>query len=150
MRFLLLFEVSGKRFYMFTVLLLLLPICLALPSSNIVIIEYTHKQTSQRKRYQYPRYIHSSRQVKSSQLMPNPLFKHRDRLDLIEIIQRLQRHVLSEEHIPLDPVWQERVELIAGVSRGGNGKDVVELFERSLFRFCFGPRISFLCFPLTA
>jgi len=67
--------------------------------------------------------------------MPSPLLKHRNRLDLVKVIQRLQLHVLSQENIPLDPVRQEGIELIASVSRGGDGKDVVELFERSLFRF---------------
>ena len=68
--------------------------------------------------------------------MPSPLLKHRDRLDLIKIIQRLQRRdALSQKNVPLDPVRQERVELIADVFRGGYGKDVVELFQRSLFRF---------------
>ena len=68
--------------------------------------------------------------------MPGTLLKHRDRLDLVKIIQRLQLHAPSQENVPLDPIRQKGVELIAGMFPGGDGKDVVEFFERSLFRFC--------------
>ena len=68
--------------------------------------------------------------------MPSPFLKHSDRLDLVKVIQRLEVHVLSQENVSLDPVRQKGVELVAGVFPSGDGKDVVELFERSLFCFC--------------
>ena len=36
--------------------------------------------------------------------MPSPLLEHRDRLDLIKVIQQVKLHVLSQENISLDPV----------------------------------------------
>ena len=67
--------------------------------------------------------------------MPSPFLKHRYRLDLVKIIRRLQLHAPSQENVPLDPVRQKGVELIAGMFPGGDGKGVVKFFDRSLFRF---------------
>lgn len=53
-------------------------------------------------------------------------------LDGIEVIERFKRGALVEENIALDPVRKGLGELVVHERACGNGKDVVEFFERAL------------------
>lgn len=58
--------------------------------------------------------------------MARSLLEHGYRLDLLEIVQRLQDCILAEEYPPLDEIRQIDFRLVADVLRGWDGKDIVE------------------------
>jgi hypothetical protein len=66
--------------------------------------------------------------------MTTAFLKDSNRLYFVKVVQRLQLGVFTEEHISLDPVWEERLGLVRDMFAGRHGKDVVELFQRALHR----------------
>ena len=50
----------------------------------------------------------------------------------IEVVERLQLGILSEEHVALEPPGQCFGKLVLGVHTSGYSKDVVQFFERTL------------------
>jgi hypothetical protein len=53
----------------------------------------------------------------------------------IESVQRLEDSILSLEDPAVDPIWESLGELVAHVGACGDGEDVVEFFEGTLFSF---------------
>lgn len=68
----------------------------------------------------------------SAPLVPGALLEDSDGVDLVEMVKGLKLRVLAPQDVPLEPVGQRLVDLVADVLAGRHGEDVVELFERPL------------------
>ncbi len=67
--------------------------------------------------------------------MTRTLLKYSKGVHLFEIIQRPQLNILLPEHVSFNPIGQESTSLVRNVFCCRYGKNVVEFFKRSLFRF---------------
>lgn len=69
-------------------------------------------------------------------LMPHTLLKYSNTFYFLKVVERLQLHVLAQEHPTVDPVREIFCELIVDVSRCWYSKDIVKFLESTLLGFC--------------
>lgn len=71
--------------------------------------------------------------------MRSTLLEDGNRLDFIEVVQRTDGGILAHEDVALDEVREHLLALVRGVFGGGDGEDVVELFQSALLGLCSIP-----------
>lgn len=69
-------------------------------------------------------------------LVTDALLEYRNGFNLIEVVERLELRILTEEDPTLYEPWQPGAQLIRCMAGSGNSKDIVKFFEGPLFRFC--------------